>query len=74
LLEEGLQAIGVVVWPMVELEADDALAGAAASLSKLAKVGRIYICTQTRTWPSAFETTALFSWIVAHELFATRRV
>jgi 5'-3' exonuclease len=45
LLEEALQAMGVVVWPMVELEADDALAGAAASLSKLAKVGRIYICT-----------------------------
>src|SRR5438445_9513389 len=35
----------VVVSPMVELEAHDALAGAAASLSKLAKVGRIYICT-----------------------------
>jgi 5'-3' exonuclease len=45
LLEEGLEAMGVVVWPMVELEADDALAGAAASLSKLPKVGRIYICT-----------------------------
>jgi len=45
LLEEALKAMGVVVWPMVELEADDALAGAAASLSKLAKVGRIYICT-----------------------------
>jgi len=45
LLEDALQAMGVVIWPMVELEADDALAGAAASLSKLAKVGRIYICT-----------------------------
>jgi 5'-3' exonuclease len=45
LLEEALQSMGVMVWPMVELEADDALAGAAASLSKLAKVGRIYICT-----------------------------
>ena len=45
LLEEALQQMGVVVWPMVELEADDALAGAAASLSKLRKVGRIYICT-----------------------------
>jgi len=45
LLEEALRAMGIVVWPMVELEADDALAGAAASLSKLAKVGRIYICT-----------------------------
>src|SRR3989449_4674766 len=40
-----MQAMGVVVWPMVELEADDALAGAAASLSKLLRVGRVYICT-----------------------------
>ena len=45
LLEESLRAMGVVVWPMVELEADDALAGAAGSSSKLAKVGRIYICS-----------------------------
>jgi 5'-3' exonuclease len=45
LLEESLEAMGVVVWPMVELEADDALAGAAVSLSKLRKVSRVYICT-----------------------------
>jgi len=45
LLEEALEAMGVVVWPMVELEADDALAGAASSLSKLSQVSRIYICT-----------------------------
>src|SRR5713101_6342999 len=45
LLEESLQAMGVVVWPMVELEADDALAGAATSLSKISKVDRVYICS-----------------------------
>ena len=45
LLEEALHAMGVVVWPMVELEADDALAGAAASLSRLSKVDRVYICS-----------------------------
>lgn len=45
LLEEALQAMGLAIWPMVELEADDALAGATASLSKLSKVSRIYICT-----------------------------
>jgi 5'-3' exonuclease len=45
LLEEALEAMGVVVWPMVELEADDALAGAARSLSKLPKVSRVYICS-----------------------------
>ncbi len=45
LLEEALTALGVVVWPMVELEADDALAGAAASLSKFPEVERVYICS-----------------------------
>lgn len=45
MLEEALHAMGVVVWPMVELEADDALAGAATSLSKLPRVSRVYICT-----------------------------
>jgi len=45
LLEEALKAMGVMVWPMIELEADDALAGAATSLSKLSEVERIYICS-----------------------------
>src|SRR6201988_207750 len=30
MLEEALQAMGIMVWPMVEFEADDALASAAA--------------------------------------------
>ena len=45
LLEDALQAMGVVVWPMVELEADDAIAGAAASLNKFSEVDRVYICS-----------------------------
>ncbi|HET7404988.1 MAG TPA: 5'-3' exonuclease H3TH domain-containing protein [Candidatus Bathyarchaeia archaeon] len=45
LLEDALVSMGVTVWPMVELEADDALAAAAMSLSKLSTVGRVYICT-----------------------------
>ena len=45
LLEEALVSMGVVVWPMVELEADDALAGAAASLSILREVDHVLICT-----------------------------
>ena len=45
LLEEALEAMGVVVWPMVELEADDALAAAALSLSRIPAVSRVYICT-----------------------------
>ncbi len=45
LLEGGLRAMGVVVWPMVELEADDALAGAATSVSRFSKVDHVYICS-----------------------------
>src|SRR5579859_5236377 len=45
LLEEVLSAAGVVVWPMVEFEADDALAAAAASAAKDNRVERIVICT-----------------------------
>jgi len=49
LLEEVLSAAGIVVWPMVEFEADDALAAAAALAEKDARVvsgeARVVICT-----------------------------
>jgi 5'-3' exonuclease len=45
LLEEALEAMGLVVWPMVELEADDALASAATIASDSKDVERVYICT-----------------------------
>src|SRR5262250_2897059 len=45
LLEEVLAAAGIVVWPMIEFEADDAIAAAAAAASKDKNVSRIVICT-----------------------------
>jgi 5'-3' exonuclease len=45
LLEEGLDALGVAVWAMVEQEADDALAGAARVASAESAVDRVLICT-----------------------------
>ena len=45
LLEDGLDALGVTVWPMVELEADDALASAAAVAAADRKVEQILLCT-----------------------------
>ena len=45
LLEDTLSALGVVVWPMVEFEADDALASAAAAASADPRVSRVLICT-----------------------------
>ena len=44
-LEEALQAMGVAVWPMVELEADDALASAAWLAAKDARVEKVCIWT-----------------------------
>jgi 5'-3' exonuclease len=44
-LEEVLDAIGVVVWPMVYYEADDALASAAGKAAKDARVRQVLICT-----------------------------
>jgi 5'-3' exonuclease len=45
ILEEALQAMGVVVWPMVYFEADDALASAAAKAAQNKDVGQVLICT-----------------------------
>jgi 5'-3' exonuclease len=45
LLEEVLAAAGVVVWPMVEFEADDAIAAAAVAAAKRKDVTRVVICT-----------------------------
>ena len=45
LLEEVLSAAGVVVWPMVEFEADDALAAAALAAARDKHVDRVIICT-----------------------------
>jgi 5'-3' exonuclease len=45
LLEEALSSMGIVVWPMVEFEADDALATAAAVAAGDPRVERVIICT-----------------------------
>jgi 5'-3' exonuclease len=44
-LEEALEAMGVVVWPMVELEADDALASAAYLAAQDERVEKVCIWT-----------------------------
>jgi 5'-3' exonuclease len=45
LLEEVLAAAGIVVWPMVAFEADDALAAGAAAGARDTRVERVIICT-----------------------------
>ena len=45
LLEEAVSALGVTLWPMIEYEADDALAAAAARAEKDPRVEKVLICT-----------------------------
>jgi 5'-3' exonuclease len=45
LLEDALSALGVVVWPMVEFEADDALASAALKAAADERVEQVVVCT-----------------------------
>ena len=45
ILEEVLVGAGIVVWPMVEFEADDALAAGAAIASRNKNVEQVVICT-----------------------------
>jgi 5'-3' exonuclease len=44
-LEDALRALGVAVWPMVDLEADDALASAAVVAAADPRVEQVIICT-----------------------------
>src|SRR6202040_3051992 len=45
ILEEALEAMGILVWPMVYYEADDALASAAAKAAQDERVNQVFICT-----------------------------
>lgn len=45
LLEEAMIALGIATWPMIEFEADDALAAAAAEAARDPRVERVIICT-----------------------------
>jgi 5'-3' exonuclease len=45
LLEEVIDSAGIALWPMVEFEADDALAAAASLAARDSRVERVIICT-----------------------------
>jgi len=45
LLEEALALAGILVWPMVEFEADDALGAAAVGAARDPRVEQVFICT-----------------------------
>jgi 5'-3' exonuclease len=57
LLEDALGAMGVVVWPMLEFEADDALGAAAVVAAVDERVSRVVICTPDKDLGQCVEGT-----------------
>ena len=59
ILEEALQAMGILVWPMVEFEADDALASAATKSAQDDRATRIFICTPDKDLSQCVQGTRI---------------
>ena len=62
LAEEAVSALGVVVWPMVEFEADDALASAAARFKKNKTVEQIVICSPDKDLAQLVSGSRIVCW------------
>jgi len=63
LLEEALAALGIAVWPMVEFEADDALAAAAEAAACDPHVERVLICSPDKDLAQAVRGTRVVQMI-----------
>lgn len=59
LLEETLTAYGVLVWPMVEYEADDALGAAAVKAARDPRVTQVRICTPDKDLAQCVQGTRI---------------
>jgi 5'-3' exonuclease len=62
LAEEAVSALGVVVWPMVEFEADDALGTAAGRFKKNKSVEQILICSPDKDLAQLVEGNKIVCW------------
>ena len=62
LLEEALAAMGVVVWPEIYFEADDALASAASKAAQDNRVQQVLICTPDKDLAQCVAGTKVVQW------------
>jgi 5'-3' exonuclease len=62
LAEKAVSALGVVVWPMVKFEADDALATAADRFKKIKGVEQILICSPDKDLSQLVEGNRIVCW------------
>ena len=62
LAEKAVSALGVVVWPMVEFEADDAIATATARFKKNKSVEQILVCSPDKDLSQLVEGKKIVCW------------
>ncbi len=62
LAEEAVAALGIVVWPMVEFEADDAIATAALRLYQDPSVEQVVICSPDKDLAQLVSGTRIVCW------------
>ncbi len=62
LAEEAVSALGLVVWPMVEFEADDALASATARFKDEAEVEQIVLCSPDKDLAQLVSGSRIVGW------------
>jgi 5'-3' exonuclease len=62
LAEEAVSALGLVVWPMVEFEADDALASATARFKHAAEVEQIVLCSPDKDLAQLVSGSRIVGW------------
>jgi 5'-3' exonuclease len=62
LAEEAVSALGMVVWPMVEFEADDALATAAARFKEDSAVEQVVICSPDKDLAQMVSASRVVCW------------
>lgn len=62
LAEKAVSALGLVVWPMVKFEADDAIAAATARFKKVKSVEQIIICSVDKDLTQLVEGDRIVCW------------
>ena len=62
IVEAAIEALGIVLWPMVEFEADDAIAAAAVRFAADPRVERILICTPDKDMAQLVQDERIVLW------------
>jgi 5'-3' exonuclease len=68
-VEKAVAAMGVVVWPMVKFEADDAIATATARFKKDKSVNQVVICSVDKDLTQMVEGKKVICWDRRREIF-----